>query len=59
MSSAYTGGITATAISAAVYTTASTTAQFNNQLNVFFNSLYAERDRISQKVSEGLANDPN
>lgn len=59
MSSAYTGGITATAISAAAYTTASATTQFNSQLDGFLNSLHAEGVRISQKVSEGLANDPN
>lgn len=59
MTSAYTGGIAATVISTAVYTTASATTQFNNQLNGFLNSLHAERDRISQKVSEGLANGPN
>lgn len=59
MSSAYTGGITATAISGVVYTTAGTTTQFNNQLSGFLNSLHAGRDRISQKVSEGLAEDYN
>ncbi|MDD3417687.1 MAG: hypothetical protein PHY47_27480 [Lachnospiraceae bacterium] len=59
ITSDYTGGITAIAISTAVYTTASTTTQSNNQLNGFLNSLHSERDRISQKVSEGLVNDPN
>lgn len=57
LSSSYAGGIGATAISTTVYVTSTTTTQFNNQLNEFLNTLHVQRDRISQKVSEGLAND--
>lgn len=58
LSAAYTGGIGATVIATAVYNTSNTTVQFNNQLNGFLNSFQAQRDRISQKVSEGIAGDP-
>lgn len=58
LASTYIGGLSATAISTTTYMTASTTTQFNNQLNKFLNVLHAERERISQKVANGLANDP-
>ena len=58
-SSVSTGGISATAISTTVYTTATTTNQFNTQLNNYLAALHAERDRIAQKVANGLAKDPN
>ena len=53
----YTNGVKAAAISSVSHMTANTTAEFNKQLNGFFNSLNTERDKISQKVSEGLAHD--
>lgn len=55
--SSYAGGIGATAIETTVYAISTNTTQFNNQLNGFLNTLHAQRDRIAQKVSEGLAND--
>ena len=55
--SSYTGGITATAISSTAYTTATVTTQFNNQLNAFLDAFHAERERIANKVAEGLAKD--
>lgn len=54
----YIGGLSATAIASTSYTVASTTTQFNNQLNSFLDVLHAERNRIANKVAEGLANDP-
>lgn len=54
----YASGATAVAISSVSYMTASTTTQYNNQLNGFLDSLNAARDRINQKVSAGLAKDP-
>lgn len=56
--SSYVGGLSATAIASTTYTTATTTTQFNNQLNGFLDALHAERDRIANKVANGLANDP-
>ena len=53
------GGLSATAISASVYTTSTTTTQFNNQLNNYLSTLHAERERIANKVANGLASDPN
>lgn len=58
VSSTYTGGLTATSISAGVYATSSATNQFNNQLNGFLDALHSERERIVNKVSNGLKNDP-
>lgn len=54
----YIGGLSATAIASTSYTVAATTTQFNNQLNSFLDVLHAERNRIANKVAEGLANDP-
>lgn len=56
--SSYVGGLSATAIASTTYATATTTTQFNKQLNVFFDVLHSERDRIANKVANGLANDP-
>lgn len=56
--SSYTGGLSATAIASTTYVTATTTTQFNNQLNGFLDVLHAERERIANKVANGLANDP-
>ena len=50
--------MSATAIASTSYTVAATTTQFNNQLNSFLDVLHAERNRIANKVAEGLANDP-
>lgn len=58
MDSSYVGGLSATTIATTTYTTATTTTQFNNQLNAFLDVLHEERERIANKVSEGLANDP-
>ncbi len=55
--SSYAGGIGAIAIETTVNAISTNTTQFNNQLNGFLNTLHAQRDRIAQKVSEGLAND--
>lgn len=55
--SAYVGGLSATAIASTSYTTATATTQFNNQLNDFLDVLHSERDRIANKVADGLAND--
>ena len=54
----YVGGLSATAIASTSHTVAATTTQFNNQLNSFLDVLHAERNRIANKVAEGLANDP-
>ena len=56
--SSYVGGLSATAIASTSYTTATTTTQFNNQLNGFLDVLHSERDRIANKVADGLANNP-
>ena len=56
--SSYVSGLSATAIAGTTYTTATTTTQFNNQLNIFLDALHSERDRIANKVAEGLAKDP-
>lgn len=56
--SSYAGGLSATAIASTTYVTATTTTQFNNQLNGFLDVLRAERERIANKVANGLANDP-
>ena len=58
VNSSYVAGLSATAIASTTYATATTTMQFNNQLNVFFDVLHSERDRIANKVANGLANDP-
>ena len=54
----YVGCLSATAIASTSHTVAATTTQFNNQLNSFLDVLHAERNRIANKVAEGLANDP-
>lgn len=54
----YVGGLSATAIASTSHTVAATTTQFNNQLNSFLDVLHAERNRIANKVAEGLSNDP-
>lgn len=54
----YVGGLSATGIASTSHTVAATTTQFNNQLNSFLDVLHAERNRIANKVAEGLANDP-
>lgn len=56
--SSYVGGLSAAAIASTTYATATTTTQFNNQLNGFLDALHAERARIADKVANGLANDP-
>lgn len=55
--SPYVGGIGSTAIGVTMYETVTTTTQFNNQLNGFLDALNSQRERIDQKVSEGLMND--
>lgn len=57
--SAYAGGLGASAVSAAVYQTAGTTMQYNSQLQNYLNVFHAQRERISQKVANGLANNPD
>lgn len=56
--SSYVGGITSTGIASSVYTTATTTTQFNNQLYTFLDAFHLERERIANKVAVGLAKDP-
>lgn len=56
--SSYAGGLSATAIASTTHVTVTTTTQFNNQLNGFLDVLHAERERIANKVANGLANDP-
>jgi hypothetical protein len=57
LTSAYTGGIGSVALANASMATATTTDSFNNQLNGFLNSLNAERERLAQKVAQGLSRD--
>lgn len=58
MDSSYAGGLSATAIATQTYTTATTTNQFNSQLNGYLEVLHAERDRITNKVISGLEKNP-
>ena len=59
LSTVHAGGLGAVAISSAVSFASTTTTQFNTQLGQILNRLNAERDRIAQKVADGLANDPS
>lgn len=59
ISTANVGGISASAISVSVYTTAMMTTRFNNQFNNYLSALHAERERIANKVANGLANNLN
>lgn len=62
----YTHGLAATAktsINSLIFTSigmsrASITANFNNQLNAFFDTLHPQRDVLAKEVAEGLARDP-
>ena len=58
LSSAYAGGIASTGIAHTSLVTGTTTNAFNTQLNDFLSSLNAERDRLAQKVAQGLSVDP-
>lgn len=53
------GGLGSVALSSTSFQTATTTTGFNRQLNEFLNALNAERERLAEKVSQGLANDPS
>lgn len=57
LSSSYTGGLSATAISITEYSIATGTTQFNNQLQGYLDILHSERDRIANKVVKGLSKD--
>lgn len=57
LSSSYTGGFTATAMAMTSYTAAATTTQFNNQLQEYLDVLHTERNRIANKVANGMAQD--
>jgi len=57
--SSYGGGMSATAIATSTYATETTTIQFNSQLNDYLNILHMERDRIANKVADGLADNLN
>ena len=58
-SQAYVGGLSAAAVSSSLHTTVTTTSLFNNQLNKYLSILRSERDKISKKVADSLANDPS
>jgi hypothetical protein len=55
-SSAYVGGLSATALASSTYATATTTAGFNNQLNAFLDKLHAERIQDAQVLDLTQAN---
>jgi len=55
----HTGGMASVAIANSSMMTMSITTGYNSQLGGFLNALNAERDRLSQKVAEGLATNPN
>lgn len=59
ISTSYAGGIGSVAISNASFQTTATTTGFNRQLNEFLNVLNAERERLTEKVAQGLAKDPS
>ena len=59
ISTSYTGGIGSVALSNTSFQTAATTTGFNRQLNEFPNALNAERERLAEKVAQGLARDPS
>jgi hypothetical protein len=55
----YAGGITSAAFANISLASASTTNAFNSQLSSYLNALNAQRDRLTQKVVEGLTNNPS
>lgn len=59
VSTAYTGGIASAALSSTSFQTAAITTGFNHQLNEFLTVLNAERERLAEKVAQGLARDPS
>lgn len=59
ISTSHTGGISSVTVSDASFQTATTTNGFNRQLNEFLNALTAERERLAEKVTQGLAKDPS
>lgn len=58
ISTSYTGGISSVALSNTSFRTAAITTGFNRQQSEFFNALNAERERLAEKVAQGLAKDP-
>lgn len=59
ISTAHTGGMAAAALSGTSFQTAATTTGFNHQLNEFLSALNTERERLAEKVAQGLARDPS
>ena len=59
ISTAYTGGIAAAALSGTAFQTVTTTAGFNHQLHEFLSALNTERERLAEKVVQGVAKDPS
>jgi ElaB/YqjD/DUF883 family membrane-anchored ribosome-binding protein len=58
LSSAYVGGLSATALASSTYATASTTTGFNNQLNAFLDKFHAERLHDLQTLDLTQMNKP-
>jgi len=56
--SLYNNCINTATVTITVYGTSNITTQFINKFNAHINSLHAERDRIAQKVADGLKSDP-
>ena len=59
ISTAHAGGMAAAALSGTSFQTAATTTGFNHQLNEFLSALNTERERLAEKVAQGLARDPS
>jgi hypothetical protein len=57
-SSPYTGSVSSVALANDVFITSATTTSFNNQLSNYLNILNTKRDLLTQKVQQGLSNDP-
>lgn len=57
ISAAYTGGIAASSLSSTAFQTVATTTGFNRQLDEYLYALNAERERLAEKVAQGLAKD--
>lgn len=59
ISTSYADGISSVALSNTSFQTATTTNGFNRQLNEFLNAFSAERERLAEKVTQGLAKNPS
>ena len=59
VSSSYAGGIASVALANTSLITATTTNGFNAQFSTYLTALNTERDRLAQKVAEGLSNSPS